>query len=498
MALWFPRLPTDRLQRQRAAPKNMAASTPLVIVAKEKNMLRISAMDRQATVMGLAIGQPLANARAILPMLDVVEADAPADLQLLTRLADWCGRFTPLVALDGSRGLLLDVTRATHLFGGEQAMLSKICESLRSRNFAVRGALAGTAAAARALARYRDGIVTAVGGEAEAIAPLPIAALDLDPVITQALRRAGLKTVGQVAARKRSELVERLGAALLIVLDEALGGDARPITPRKPPPDYWREQNFAEPVATEEVIRAVLKSLATALSKILERHGQGTRHLEAEFFRADGVVRYISIKMGAATRDPAIIDRLFREKLSALSDPLDPGFGFDLIRLCATHVERLDLEIVDLSARGNERAELSFLIDRLAMRFGNQRIFTFQPRDTHIPEEAWAVVPAQHAQLSKSPWKKTRKIKDAPRRPLRLFARAEPVDFSTAQHFVWRRARHVVSQCEGPERIAMEWWSHRTPQPARDYFRVEDGEGRRYWLYRHGTSAQWFLHGAFA
>lgn len=498
VALWFPRLPTDRLQRRKAALKDVAASPPLVIVAKEKSMLRLSAMDRQATAMGLAIGQPLANARAMLPTLDVVEADAPADLQLLTRLADWCGRFTPLVALDGSRGLLLDVTGATHLFGGEKAMLFKICESLRSRDFAVRGAIAGTAAGARALARYRDGTVTAVGGEAEAIVPLPIAALGLDLVTTHALRRAGLKTVGQVAARKRSELMERLGTAMLIVLDEALGGDARPITPRKPPPDYWQEQNFAEPVATEEVIRAVLKSLAAALSKTLERHGQGTRRLEAEFFRADGAVRYISIKTGAATRDPAIIDRLFREKLSALSDPLDPGFGFDLIRLCATHVERLDSEIVDLNARGNERAEISFLVDRLAARFGSHHILAFQPHDTHIPEQAWTAVPAQHAQPSKLLWQKTRKAKDAPRRPLRLFTRAEPVDFKTGQQVVWRKVQRVVTRCEGPERIAMEWWCHETLQPARDYFRVEDSEGKRYWLYRNETTSQWFLHGVFA
>jgi protein ImuB len=498
MALWFPRLPTDRLHRQKATQKNAAASPPLVIVAREKNMLRLSAMDRQATAMGLAIGQPLANARAMLPMLDVVEADVPADLQLLTRLADWCGRFTPLVALDGPRGLLLDVTGATHLFGGEQAMLSKICESLRSRNFAVRGALAGTAAAARALAHYRDGSAITVGGEVEAIAPLPIAALGLDLAITQALRRAGLKTVGQVAARKRSELMVRLGAATLIVLDEALGGDAKPITPRKPPPDYWREQNFAEPIATEEVIRAVLTKLTHDLGQILERHGQGARRLEAEFFRADGAVRYISIEMGAATRDPTIIDRLFREKLSALCDPLDPGFGFDLIRLCAIRVERIDSEVVDLNARGNERAEINFLIDRLAARFGSRRIRVFQPHDTHIPEEAWLAVPAQHAPPSKLLWKRTRKAKDAPRRPLRLFARAEPVDFTAAKHFIWRKVQRVVVQCEGPERIAMEWWRHETSQPSRDYFRVEDSEGKRYWLHCNGTTSQWFLHGLFA
>jgi protein ImuB len=230
----------------------------------------------------------------------------------------------------------------------------------------------------------------------------------------------------------------------------------------------------------------------------MERHGHGARCLEAVFFRADGAVRRISIATGKPTREPAMIDRLFREKLAMLSDRLDPGFGFDLIRLCALHVERASAETVDLNVRANEKAELSFMIDRLAARLGSHRILAFLPHDTHIPEAAWVTVPAQHAQLSKLPWRKIRKAQNAPRRPLRLFGKAEPVDFSAAQHFVWRKTRHVVTHCEGPERIAMEWWHHEAPPPARDYFRVEDSKGRRYWLYRKGTAPQWFMHGIFA
>ena len=469
-----------------------------MLVAKIDNALRLSAVDRKATALGLAIGQPLANARAMLPNLKVVAANDPADLKLLTQIADWCDRFTPFVALDGQQRLLLDVTGVSHLFGGEQAMLDRIRKGLLAHGLAVRGALAGTTVAARALARYRDGAVVASGEEEQAMKPLPVEALNLDAVTTHALRRAGLKTVGQVASRKRSELVARLGAATLAILDEALGHAAKPITPRRPPPDYWQEQNFAEPVANEEVIRASLAALALALGKVMEQHAQGARCLEAVFFRADGVMRRIAIEMGAPTRDPAMIDRLFREKLAMLSDPLDPGFGFDLIRLCAVHVERIGSEVLGLNARVNEGAEISFLVDRLATRFGSHRILAFRPHDTHVPEEAWVSVPAQHLQPSKLSWRKIRTPKNAPRRPLRLLARAEPVDFTRTQHFVWRKALHTVTQCEGPERIAMEWWRHEVPRVTRDYFRMEDSDGRRYWLYRQGTPPQWFLHGAFA
>jgi protein ImuB len=496
MALWFPRLPTDRLQRRKQTP--ISEAPPLVLVAKVDNTLRLSAVDHKATALGLTIGQPLANARAMLPELKVVAANDPADAKLLTQIADWCDRFTPFVALDGPRRLLLDVTGVSHLFGGELTMLERVRNSLQAQGFALRGAVAGNAVAARALARYRDGAVVVSGGEEQAMTPLPVEALNLDVVTTHALRRAGLKTVGQVVSRKRSELVVRLGVATLAALDEALGNVTKPITPRKPPPDYWQEQNFAEPITTYDVIRATLKSLAADLAKTLEQCGQGARRLEAVFFRADGAARRIAIEMGTSTRDPAVIDRLFREKLDTLADALDPGFGFDLIRLCANRIENLEMRTIAFEGTARAEGEIGFLIDRLATRFGSHRILAFRPHDTHIPEEAWMAVHAQHAQPSKLPWRKTRKAKDAPRRASRLFARPEPVDFTMAQHFTWRKVRHVVTQCEGPERIAMEWWRHEAPQPTRDYFRVEDSEGRRYWLYRQGAPPQWFMHGIFA
>jgi protein ImuB len=165
-------------------------------------------------------------------------------------------------------------------------------------------------------------------------------------------------------------------------------------------------------------------------------------------------------------------------------------------------VERAPCEVADFDASINEKADIGFLVDRLATRFGSQRILAFQPNDTHIPEAAWAAVPAQYVQPTKLPWKKIRSAGDAPRRPLRLFTRPEPVTLLTtlegSQHLRWRKVQHAVTHCEGPERIAMEWWRHETSQPARDYFRLEDGEGRRYWLYRTGVVPQWFLHGVFA
>jgi protein ImuB len=492
-----------------ASPEATSAA-PLVVVAKVDNALRLAAVDRRATSLGLAAGMPLANARAMLPALDVTAADEPADRKLLERIADWCERFTPLVALDPPRALLLDITGVAHLFGGEAAMLDQVRSSLAKQGFAVRGAIAGTTAAARALARYKDGATAPSGDEAVFIAPLPVEALNLDPVTTHALRRAGLKTVGQVASRDRVELTARFDAGMVFTLDNALGRVEQPISPRIPPPDYSVEHQFAEPIVTQNAALAVLKALAPRLAAMLEEYGNGARRLEAGFFRVDGVLRRIVVETGKPIREPAVIVRLFCEKLDALADPLDPGFGYDLIRLSASRVERADPETVGLDGNANAEMEISCLIDRMAARFGSRRILTFQPNNTHIPEAAAVAVPAQYAKPTKAKWETIRDRGEAPRRPLRLFAQPEPVDViaeipeGPPLRFRWRRALHTVAFAEGPERIAMEWWRHQEPQPTRDYFRVEDGEGKRFWLYRSGiygretAAARWFMHGIFA
>jgi protein ImuB len=501
------------LQRRRRAQHSSEPekdAPPLVTVTKAKNALVISGLDRKASAVGLEIGQPLANARAMLPALKAMTANEGADHVLLGRIADWCERFTPFVALDPPRALLLDVTGATHLFGGECALLDRILASLRKQDFAVRGALAGTAMAARACARYRDGLVVPPGEEDKAIALLPIDALYLDAVTTHAFRRAGLKTIGQVGDRGRAELTARFGSAMVFALEHALGKAERPITPRTPLPDYSAERNFAEPVVMERIIHETLTSLAATLCEALGSRGEGARRLDAAFFRADGTVNRIAIETGAPTRDAKIVGRLFREKLDALADPLDPGFGFDLIRLAASRTERCEAQAADFSADLNEEREIRFLVDRLAARFGPNRILAFQPGDTHIPEAAGLASPAQEMRDSKASWTKIRRPQHAPCRPLRMFAKPEEiraiaeVPSKPPRRFHWRGVWHEVSHAEGPERIAMEWWRHVTPQPTRDYFRIEDRNGNRFWLYRDGiygreaAMPRWFLHGISA
>ncbi|SDS60636.1 protein ImuB [Bradyrhizobium canariense] len=492
---------------------------PSIVVAKQNNALQIYALDDAAARLGLEIGLPLANARAISPQLKVFDADEVADVKTLNDIADWCDRFTPLVALDPPHGLFLDITGCAHLFGGEAALMRLVCEVLTAQGFTVSAGIAGTPVCARTMRSHVHGRIVADGEEAGAVDPLPVFALGADDAITRGLRRAGLKTIGDVASRARHEITARFGAGFTALLEQALGQGDAPISPRKPPPDYIVEKRFAEPVATDQVISVTLSRLAQMLVAAMDKQGKGARRLEASFFRTDGAVRSIVVDTGRPVTRSEIIDRLFRERLDALNDPLDPGFGFDLIRLSASRTEIVVQQQRDLDANVHDNDELAALIDRIAARIGGKRVVVYLPQDTHIPERAVLAAPAQHhlAAAMQAAWP-ARVESEPPLRPLRLFERPEPikVPFATVpdgppHHFTWRRATHAVVRVEGPERIAMEWWKQNAEVLTRDYFRIEDEAGLRFWIFRDGlygselmdgegkpTPANWFVHGLFA
>ncbi len=505
-----------QLSGQHGAPDD---AHPCVVVGKLHNALQISALNDAAINIGLEVGLPLANARAICPDVQVFDADEAADQALLEAIADWCDRFTPLVALDPPHGLLLDISGCAHLFGGEAAMLRTVCDQFARQGFVVNAAIASTPVCARTMTRAVRSCIVPDGDEARAVSSLPVFALCADDAITRGLRRAGLKTIGEVASRAPHEISARFGSAFTGLLQQALGQGDAPINPRKPPPDFMVEKRFAEPVATDTVIAAILSSLAQMLVGAMDKQGKGARRLEASFFRTDGAVRTIAVDAGQPVTKVNMIDRLFRERLDALADPLDPGFGFDLIRLSADHVEIVVQEQLDFDTRAQDNDDVAALVDRLSARLGSARVVVHLPQDTHIPERAALPVPAQRhlGAASIAEWPE-RVEAEPPLRPLRMFEQPEQIDVPFAavpdgppRRFTWRRVTHIVTRVEGPERIAMEWWKNEKSAFTRDYFRVEDAEGFRFWIYRdglydrelidakgEGIKPKWFVHGLFA
>ena len=486
---------------------------PLVVYGKRGNAELLIAVDEAAERLGLHAGLALAQARAMYPALNAIEEDAEADAGLLEKIADWCLRYTPLVAVDAPDGLLLDTTGCAHLYGGEEALVADLAARLEQAGFAYTIAIAGSIGAAWAAAHYGEPARYPCGEERSLLSPLPLAALRLPAETVSALARLGLKRIGDIIDLPRSPLTARFGGELIRQFDRALGNEHEPLNPRLPVAPYVAEQRFAEPIAREEDVLAILVRLAARLQFALERRGDGARRLELTLFRTDGELRRIAAGTSRPLRDPAQIRALFVERLAALADEFDPGFGFDMARLSVLVAEPCPPEQVGIGG-SEDTAEVDRLVDRLSARLGARRVHRLIAQDSHIPEIAAAAVPAQMTGTDPG-WPAYRQYAAAAElapRPLRLLARPEPVEAlaevpdGPPLRFRWRRALHEVIAAEGPERIEGAWWSEHGG-PARDYFRVEDKSGLRFWLFRAGlyrdlaqgaAAPTWFLHGSFA
>ena len=550
---------------------------PLIVTRLVKGALRIVAMDDAAWSLGLQPGMPLADARAMYPALAVAENDEEADRRLIDAVADWCDRYTPLVGFHAPDGLVLDIAGCAHLFGGEAAMCRDILARLADQGLHARVAIADTVGCAFAVVRFgganpsppcgegsgvgvgRGGMtlpqlpqpsptrgegeavarsqlnlarigafLVPPGGMRHALAPLPVAALRLTPEIVEALAELGLKRIADIIDLPRAPLAARFGEILVRRLDQALGREDEPITPRLPVPCYVAEQSFPDPIGLERDVLATIARLAAQLDVAMERRHDGARLLQVALFRTDNKVYRIEVGTGAPVCDAVRIVRLFADRLAMIGDACDPGFGFDMVRLAALVTERSEpvqsgFAPGELTSADDE--EFSHLVDRLGARFDGRRVTRLVERDTHIPEFAVAAVPASRRQMTEDRGRMKKPVHPSsvlchpssytqdslsPTRPVRLFGRPELVEVvaevpdGPPARFRWRRVLHEVATAEGPERIAMEWWRDTNGQAlTRDYFRVESREGLRAWLYREGLydratpAPRWFLHGLF-
>lgn len=470
------------------------------------------ALDRDAENAGLTLGMTLATARALCPVLEISEQDTAADRATLNHIADWMERYTPCVGLLPPDAIALDITGAAHLLGGETELRHDLLARLAAHGFNARASIAGTAETATALARFSDLEIVAPGEDAAAVQSLPIAALDLPSSEVIALARLGLKSIGDLASRPRAPLAARFGSDLIRRLDCVRGLARTSISPRRFVPPFIAERRFAEPIGHEDDVHRSILTLSADLARMLEKQGLGGRRFELTFFRADGATRRMSIETARPLRDPKTVMRLFRERLDTLADPLDPGFGFDLIRLAAPVTEIADAHEPDFDGTNDLKDDLAALIERLGIRLHPSRVSRMLAEDTHLPEHATRLISAQDGNAAlASDWDNWREADSAPLRPIRLLEPPEPIEVIADMpdgppvRFRWRRVFHVVVKAEGPERIAPEWWRivGDTMPTTRDYYRVENEHGARFWVFRSGLydrdtiPPRWFMHGMF-
>ena len=463
-----------------------------LITATPGPLRQVMAVNRAAAVLGLRPGMKLASALAQVPEARIAPHDPEADAHLLAVLAERCGLFSPWTATDGASGLWLDVSGSGHLFGGETKLLTQLIGRLERLGLTARAALAPTPGAAWAWARFGDPAAPLLE-DMSRLESLRCAGLRLAPAILQALSDLGLRRIGDLEALPRAQLSRRFGHAVVWRLDQMRGDEPEPISPLRPPVAHRVHTTFAEPISRAEDIAATLGHLLGSLCRRLEEDGQGVRRLDFTLFRVDASLARAEIGTSAPSRDPAHLARLFRDKLAEIR----PGFGIEAACLEATLTQTQTAAQTDLEGNDGE-TDLSRLLDSLSNRLGPGRLMRLAPHPSHVPERSVRRL-GPGAPLPTESW-------PAGRYPIRLLPHPEPIEAmapipdAPPLRFRWQGRLHRVVRADGPERIAPEWWHEEAEE--RDYYRVEDEQGLRLWLYRLGhygkaEPPRWYLHGMF-
>ena len=510
MYLWLQHWPIDRRRLSRRNNSGAPAeAVPFATVSDAAGQRFLAAVNPAAVAAGLAPGMPLVDALSFFPGLATASAEPAQDAVALRQLAEWCSRYSPWTAPDGADGVRIEITGSAHLWGGEEALAADLMARFDRRHLATRIAIADTLGAAWAMARFaeagRNPVILPPGDCRAALAPLPVEALRLDPGTTQGLRRVGLKRVGDLSAMPRDALTSRFGEMVVLRLDQTQGDLQEPLSPLGEASTRRVRLSFAEPIADPADLLRATERLVEDLVPRLAREGAGARRLDLAFYRTDGRVERIRLGTARPSRDPRHLTALFKERL----DTVDPGLGVEDMILAAFAVEPLPPEQISLSGHpaGIEASGIAPLLDRLGNRLGLAALFRLEPRASHIPERASVRVPVGAGHRSS-----VAQAANKPPRPIRLFEPPEPIEAfwllpdDPPFRFAWRRRRHRVTRADGPERIADEWWRPEGSgaiDAIRDYYRVEDEEGRRFWLFRAGFHGgdqppRWFVHGVFS
>lgn len=502
ISVFLPTWPVVRLRRKTgdAAPP---VDAPLIIAGRDRNRRVVTATDAAAQALGLHVGMPVTKAQALVPGLVIKPADPRADAESLERLALWIlQRIAPIVAVDGPDGIVIDSTGADHLHGGEGAMLDALVGRLTFSGITARAAVADTWGAAHALARYAtDPSLIAASGTTEArLSPLPLEALRLSHSISTGLRDLGFTRIGDLIGQPRAPLTRRFGPELCRRLDQALGEVAEPITPLRPDDMIEARRSFAEPIAAAETIARYIGKLVDALCAALEQRGLGARRLDLLCQRVDNRIETVRIGLARPVRDPKRLTRLLCDRI----ETIDPGLGIEIMSLAATIAEPLAAKQAASSLIEAGEPDLSGLIDTLANRVGARAVYRFAPVASDVPERSVCRIPPLAEETGAS-WP------DHWPRPSRLLPRPEPIETMALlpdhppNWICWRGIRRRVRRADGPERIFGEWWKRDAELAAvRDYFRIEDEDGARFWIFRAGDgedaatgSHRWFMHGVF-
>lgn len=528
-AVYLPFWPIDLLRRQRqrqqqsqqSEPFNQPRSEqPILLTQQVASVITITHGCEQALEAGVHPGMKLSHGRALLHAqeIDVESYEPERCQQALEKLAQWMMRYSPFCAVDGSDGVLLNVTGGVHLFGGAEAMLHTMQRELASLGVRSRMVMAPTFAAARALARFGDeGLAVVHESEVrDALARLPIQALSIESDAIAALSAVGIESIGQLRDVPRSALPARCGSDVLLALDQAHGEAIEMVTPLQPAQRLFESLRFEYPVTSLATIEHVTRQLLLTLCERLLQRESGTRLLMAQYDRYEHPPICLSLPLSQPSRNSDHLWKLLQPHV----EQLHMGHGVEGVKLTVASHDGLPHEQGDWGLRQTKNdhgSQFHRLVDTLTNRLGPNRVVVMEPIESHLPEQAArfeamvqpgtarqkSKVQRNHAHASQS----QARVADGLDRPSLVYSvphLIRDVEVNAHGHllgFSYQRQRVVVRSSHGPERLLGTWWqlpSVSVPQTSRDYFKVQDEDGLWWWVFRDRNSGQWFLHGLWA
>lgn len=493
ISIWFRYLATDWFTLRQPQLRN----TAFVLSASSHGRMIVTAANALAEAQGVYSGLVVADARAIIPGLQVLDDKPGLTEKLLKRIAEWCIRFTPFAAIDPPGGIILDASGCAHLWGGEEVYLKEIVTRLKARGYHVRAAIADTIGTAWGVARFgKQSNIIPKSRNVEALIPLPPSALRLEAETIDRLHKLGLRKIKDFISMPRSALRRRFGNNIIQRLNQALGVEEEIIKPVIPIEPYQERLPCLEPIVTATGIEIALQRLLKTLCCRLLQEQKGFRHACFKCYRVDGKIEQVDIATSHASYNVNHLFKLFEIKLQTI----EPDLGIELFILEAPKVEDhvASQEKLWEARCGLEDIQLAELIDRITGKIGSNSIKRFLPAEHYLPERS--IKPTSSLQEQKT----TDWTLDRPR-PIQLLAIPEHIDVMAIVpdnppiYFRYKGQMHKVIKADGPERIEQEWWIEEGQH--RDYYAVEDEQGCRYWLFRLGhydEDYEWFIHGFFA
>ena len=486
-----------------ALGETAAAAGPLAIMEDEGGQTRVHLPNRPAAAAGVRPGQTLSAALALAPELATLSRRPRRERSLLESLADWAGRFSPLVSPEAPDALLLEVQGSLRLFRGLDRLCRLIADGLRQRGHRVRVCVAPTPLAALWLARGAGGRVEAMPELPRHLNPLDLRVTGWPTAVLQGLAGIGVATIGECRRLPREGFARRFGAARLQALDRAFGRLPDP-RPRYTGAPRFREQvDLGEETRDEALLAAGCSRLLASLEGFLLRHQRAVRRLRFRFFHLRGEATPLTLGFSDAGCDVEHWRNLLGIRLERVCLPA-PVIA---VELATGRLERRegDTKVLPLAAGRGARHDggLPRLVESLRARLGERAVRGLRSLAEHRPQQVWDEVDPLEGGggAGLSPWNRMQEVAAAGEEEGGSLLLERPLWILTRPQ---RLAVYGATPChdgplqlvDGPERIESGWWDG--ADTARDYYVAETGAGARLWIYReHRPPAGWYLQGIF-